>query len=154
MTLGLVLAIHILAVIVWLGGMFFLTVVLDTGASLPDRSAALSSWERALSRFLPWGLLSLGMILATGVTLVFSVFGGYAHIPNIHRVNMLIGIPAIALFVYLCVLPWRRLRRAAFVHDTATVEKTMGQAKILLAIILTLGLLAAFTSAVGRYYAF
>jgi uncharacterized membrane protein len=154
MTLGLVLATHILAVIVWLGGMFFLTVVLGIGASVPDRSAALSSWERALSRFLPWGMLSLAIILATGVTLVFSVFGGYAHIPNIHRFNMVIGIPAIVLFVYLCVVPWRRLRRAAFAHDTATAEKTIGQAKMLLATILTLGLLAAFASAVGRYYAF
>jgi uncharacterized membrane protein len=151
MTLGLVLATHILAVIVWLGGMFFLTVVLGSGTNLPDRSA---SWERALSRFLPWGLLSLAIILATGVTLVFSVFGGYAHIPTIHRVNMVIGIPAIALFVYLCVVPWRRLRRATVAHDTGTTEKTIGQAKMLLATILALGLLAAFTSAVGRYYAF
>lgn len=153
MTLGLVLATHILAVIVWLGGMFFLTVVLGTGASLPDGSAALS-WGRALSRFLPWGLLSLAIILATGVTLVFSVFGGYAHIPTIHRVNMVIGIPAIALFVYLCVVPWRRLRRAALADDTPAAEKTVRQAKMLLTTILTLGLLAAFTSAVGRYYAF
>jgi uncharacterized membrane protein len=154
MVIGLVLAIHILAVIIWLGGLFFLVVVLGPSAESLDAAGASSVWYRTLSRSLAWGWLSLVLIVVTGVAMVFLVFGGYGHLPNIHRVNMAIGIPAIALYSYVYLMPWRQLGRAVRSSDRVVAAKKRHQVRTLLATILVLALSAAFMSALGRYYSF
>ena len=154
MVTGLVLAIHILAVIIWLGGLFFLAVVLGPSAKFLDAAAAPSFWRRTLSRSLAWGWLSLVVIVGTGVAMVFLVFGGYGYLPNIHRVNMAIGIPAIALYGYTSLVPWRQFGRAARSNDRVVAAKKLHQVRTLLATILVLALSAAFMSALGRYYDF
>lgn len=154
MATGLVLAIHILAVIIWLGGLFFLAVVLGPSAESLDPAAVSSFWHRTLSRSLAWGRLSLVLIVATGVAMIFLVFGGYGNLPNIHRVNMAIGMPAIVLYGYVYLMPWRQFSRAAQNNDTALAAKKLRQVRMLLATILVLALLAAFMSALGRYYDF
>lgn len=154
MVTGLVLAIHILAVIIWLGGLFFLVVVLGPSAKSLDAAAASSFWYGTLSRSLAWGWLSLALIVVTGVAMVFLVFGGYGYIPNIHRVNMAIGIPAIALYGYVYLVPWRQFSRAVRSNDRVVAAKKLRQVRTLLATILVLALSAAFTSALGRYYNF
>ena len=152
---GLVLAIHILAVIIWLGGLFFLVVVLGPSAKSLDAAAAPSFWHRTLSHSLAWGWVSLVAIVGTGVALVFLVFGGYGgHVPNIHRVNMAIGIPAIALYGYTSLMPWRQFGHAARSNDRVVAAKKLHQVRTLLATILVLALSAAFMSALGRYYDF
>jgi hypothetical protein len=47
------------------------------------------------------GLAQLALILGTGVALVFLIFG-YANIPNIHRVNIV--IPCGSPVQYVCYL--------------------------------------------------
>ncbi|SDJ37772.1 hypothetical protein SAMN05216338_104777 [Bradyrhizobium sp. Rc2d] len=92
------------------------------------------------------------MILITGITMVFLEFGGFANIPNIHRANMVIGIPAIALYGYLHFAPWQRFRRALSSNDAMTPEGSIRQIRTLMAVILALGLVASVVSAGARYY--
>jgi uncharacterized membrane protein len=154
MVTGLVLAIHILAVIIWLGGLFFLVAVLGPTAESLDAAGASSLWYRTLSRSLAWGWLSLVLIVATGVAMVFLVFGGYGYIPNIHRVNMALGIPAIALYGYVYLMPRRQLGRSVRSNDRVVMAKKRHQVRTLLSTILALALSAAFMSTLGRYYSF
>jgi uncharacterized membrane protein len=154
MVTGLVLAIHILAVIIWLGGLFFLAIVLGPSARALDAAAAPSFWHLTLTRSLAWGWLSLVVIVGTGVAMVFLVFGGYGYLPNIHRVNMAIGIPAIALYGYTSLMPWHQFGRAVRSGDGGVAAKKLHQVRTLLATILVLALSAAFVSALGRYYDF
>ncbi|MDE5443126.1 hypothetical protein GWG65_17015 [Bradyrhizobium sp. CSA207] len=146
------LAIHILAAIIWLGGLFLLCVVLQPSVRPLDPATALSLWHRVLSRFLVWGWISLVLILTTGITMVFLEFGGFANIPSIHRANMVIGIPAIALYGYLYFAPWQRFRRALSSNGLMATEGSIRQVRILMATILALGLVASVVSAGARYY--
>jgi uncharacterized membrane protein len=146
--------IHIPAIIIWLGSLFLLVVVLGPGARSLDVAATLSLWPRVLSRFFVWGGVSLILILATGVAMVFMKFGGYGSVPTIHRFNMVVGVPAIALYAYLFFIPWRRLRHALTVDDGSAATKNLRQIQRLGAVVLALGLLATVVSAIGRYYTF
>jgi uncharacterized membrane protein len=65
---------------------------------------------------------------------------------------MMIGIPAIALFWYLYLAPWRQFRRAVSSRDWTDAENGLRRIRITMAIILTLGLIASAVSVVGRNY--
>jgi hypothetical protein len=86
--------------------------------------------------------------------MVFLKFGGYGGVPTIHRINMIIGVPAIALYAYLYFVPWHRLRRALTAGESAAAAKCIRQIQLLGSLVLTLGLVAAVISAIGRYYNF
>ena len=148
--MSLAFTLHILAVIVWLGGLFLCVVSLPGTRDL-DAGIAMSLWHRTLSRFFAWAWVSLLLILATGMGMVFLKFGGFADIPILHQVNRAIGIPAIALQGYLYFGPWRQFRRAMSRHDLTNAQKDIARVRVVMAVILTLGLVATAVSAAGRY---
>jgi hypothetical protein len=55
MTFGL--SVHNLAVVIWVGGMFFALVVLRPSAGHLDPAVCLALWERVLQRFFVWSWL-------------------------------------------------------------------------------------------------
>ena len=147
----IVFPLHILATIVFLGGLFFALVVFQPIARGLDLETASSLWHRMLSRFFAWAWISLLLILATGIGMVFLTFGGFSNVPMLHQVNRAIGIPAIALYGYLYFGPWRQYRRAMSRHDLIAAQKGITRIRVVMAIILTLGLVASVVSAAGRY---
>jgi uncharacterized membrane protein len=146
-----VLPLHILATIVFLGGLFFASVVFQPIARGLEVETASSLWQQVLSRFFAWAWVSMLLILATGIAMVFLKFGGFSGIPMIHRGNMAIGIPAIALFGYVFFGPWRQYRRTMSRRDWTAAQRAITRVRVVMAIILVLGLVASVVSAVGRY---
>lgn len=142
---------HIVATIVLLGGLFFAWFVFRPIARDLDIETASSLWQQMLSRFFAWGWVSLLLILATGVGMVFLKFGGFSGVPMIHRGNMVVGIPAIALFGYLFFGPWQQYRRTISRRDWNAAEKEIRRVRVVMGIILVLGVVASVVSAVGRY---
>gem|GEM_PF-2980935 len=80
MTLAIV--IHLMAAIVWVGGMFFAAVVLRPATvrvlEAPDR---LLLWVDVLKTFFLWVGISIVLLLATGYGMVFGGLGGFAGAP-------------------------------------------------------------------------
>ena len=145
------LPLHILATIVFLGGLFFASVVFQPVARGLNVQTSSSLWQQMLSRFFVWAWVCLLLILATGISMVFLKFGGFSGVPAIHRGNMAIGIPAIALFGYVFFGPWQRYRRAVSRQDWTRAPRELARVRAAIGIILALGLLASAVSAVGRY---
>jgi len=147
----IVFPVHIVATIVLLGGLFFASVVFRPIASGLDIQTASALWHQTLSRFFAWGWASLLLILASGIAMVFLKFGGFSGVPIIHRANMAIGIPAIALFGYVFFGPWRAYRRTIARRDWTAAQTEIRRVRVLIGIILGLGFVASVVSAVGRY---
>ena len=146
-----VLPLHILATIVFLGGLFFASVVFQPVARGLNIETSSSLWHQILSRFFAWAWVSMVLILATGIGIVFLKFGGFSGVPMIHRANMAIGIPAIVLFGYVFFGPWQRYRRTITRGDWTAAKRELTRVRAVIAVILGLGLLASVVSAVGRY---
>jgi uncharacterized membrane protein len=146
-----VLPLHTLAAIVWLGGLFSLCFVFQPSTRNLGIETAMSLWHPMLSRFFGWAWISMLLILASGIGMVFLKFGGFSGVPSLHRGNMAIGIPAIALYGYLYFGPWQQFRRAMARHDLMAAQKGIARVRAVMAIILTLGLIASVVSAAGRY---
>jgi uncharacterized membrane protein len=147
----IVFPLHIVAAIVLVGGLFFASVVIRPIARDLDIETASALWQQMLSRFFVWGWISLLLILATGIGMVFLKFGGFSGVPMIHRGNMVVGIPAIVLFGYLFFGPWQRYRRTISRRDWNGAAKDIIRIRVVMGLILVLGLVASVVSAVGRY---
>ena len=108
----ILIALHILAAVVWVGGMFFAYMVLRPAAGPLEAAARLSLWQRVFGRFFPWVWASIAVLLISGYTMLFVHFGGFAGAgPRIH-VMQLTGIAMMLLFLHLYFAPWRRFSRA------------------------------------------
>lgn len=138
--------IHIVAVVVWLGGLFWLCVARP---SLDNDAQPL--WQAYLARFFTAATVAIIAIIASGVALVQLKFGGFAHMPPVHRANMAFGLPAIGLYGFVVAVLWRRYRGAKSRDDRESAAKTMARIEGAIAVVTFLGLAAAILSAVGRY---
>ena len=115
MIIGLFL--HILAAVIWVGGMFFAHQMLRPAAGKLDPAQRLPLWRRVFQRFFPWVWACVATLLLTGYGMVISGFGGFAHIGLHVHVMQAIGIVMMLAFAHLYFAPWARFRRAVDASD-------------------------------------
>jgi uncharacterized membrane protein len=142
---------HVLAALVFVGGVFSAVIVSHSLARGLNTEAASVLWQQVLSRVLGWAWGSLLLVVATGIVMVALKFGGFSGVPPLHRANMAIGIPAMLLFGYAFFGPWQRYRRTMARGDLTVAHRALSRVRVLMSVILGLGLLASVVSAVGRY---
>jgi uncharacterized membrane protein len=142
---------HVLAAIVFVGGVFSAVTVSHPLARGLSTEPASVLWQQALGRVFAWAWGSLLLTVATGIILVSLKFGGFSGVPPIHRANMAIGIPAMWLFGYAFFGPWQRYRRAIARGELTAAYRALSGVRVLMGVTLGLALLASVLSAVGRY---
>jgi uncharacterized membrane protein len=146
------LAFHIVAAVIWVGGMFFAYVVLRPGMSPLEPAVRLPLWHRVFSRFFLWVWLSIAVLLASGFAMVFLGFGGFATVGAYVRVMMALGVVMMVIYTYLYIVPWRHFARAVLTADWPAANKHIGQIRLLVGSNLVLGLVTVVIGASGRYY--
>ncbi|MFP6688130.1 MAG: hypothetical protein VCD31_02255 [Alphaproteobacteria bacterium] len=78
MTMAIASALHIIAAVVWVGGMFFAVLVLRPSAGALEPADRLALWGRVFARFFPWVWASIVLLLASGYWMIFAGKGGFA----------------------------------------------------------------------------
>jgi uncharacterized membrane protein len=143
--MSLLLALHALAAVVWVGGMFFAHLVLRPSVAPLAPAVRLPLWSRVLGRFFLWVWLSIAVLLVSGFGLIYSFGGLGAVYPYIH-VMMTTGLVMVAIFLFLFLLPWQRFRYAVEREDWEQGARSLAHIRVLVTINLVLGLL---TMAIG-----
>ena len=146
------LIVHVLASVVWVGGMFFAHQVLRPSAMGLEAAPRLELWSRVLGRFFLWVIAAILLLLATGLAMVFLIFGGFAHLPGYVQLMMGLGIVMMLLFLHLYFAPWRRLRAAVARRDWAEGGRLLGQIRAIVTINLVLGLVTIAAASGGGYW--
>lgn len=150
--MALLIASHILAAVVWVGGMFLAYVVLRPSAGPLEAETRLALWQRVFRGFFPWVWASIVVLLASGYAMIFLYFGGFAGAGlHIHLMQG-IGIVMMLLFGHLFFGPWRRFSQAMEARDFAQAGGRLNQIRLIVAINLTLGLLTIIVGASGRFW--
>jgi uncharacterized membrane protein len=150
MILGL--AFHILAAVVWVGGMFFAYVVLRPSAGPLEPPVRLALWQRVFARFFPWVWASVVVLLASGLAMVLVRVGGFAAAGTYVHIMMALGIIMMLIFGHLYFAPWQRFRRAVSNADWPAAATNIEQIRIIVAVNLVLGLITVVIGATGRYW--
>jgi uncharacterized membrane protein len=150
--MSLALSFHILAAIIWIGGMFFAHVVLRPSAGALDLPTRLALWERVLRRFFMWVWLSIAALLLSGFAMVFIGYGGFAVLPLNISLMMTVGVLMAAIFIYIYFVPWQTLRRGVAAADWPLAEHGIRTIRGLVGLNLLLGLATVVLAAAGAYF--
>lgn len=150
--MSLAIALHVLAAVIWVGGMFFAYMAMRPAvAQVVDAPQRGVLWCHTLSRFFRWVWLAVGLLLVTGYWMVFSVFGGMAGIGWHVHVMQGLGLLMMLLFLHVYFAPFRRLKQAVENGDPQEGQRRVGQIRKLVGINLILGLVVVVIGSGGRY---
>lgn len=132
---------HVLATVVWVGGMFFAHQVLrPVAAAQLEPPQRLRLWAGVFGRFFPWVWLAVVLLLVTGQGIVMQV-GGYGVVPKHVHVMAGIGYLMAAIFAYVYFVPYRRFVAAVQAEAWPTAGEVLVVIRRIIGTNLTLGLL-------------
>jgi uncharacterized membrane protein len=145
-------AFHIVAAVIWVGGMFFALVVLRPSTGQLEPPVRLALWHRVFARFFPWVWAAVVVLLISGFAMVLWGFGGFAKIGMYVHLMMGTGILMMLIYAHLYFAPWQRFRRAVTASEWPVAARNIDQIRLLVTVNLVLGLITVVIGAAGRYY--
>lgn len=150
--MAVLVAIHTLAAIVWVGGMFFAYSCLRPSVAplAPPQRCAL--WHAVLGRFFVAVWVCVVTLLASGYAMAFGVLGGMRSVGMHVHLMQAVGWLMIALFGYVYLAPFGELRRAVRNEDWPDAGSQVARIRPIVAINLVLGLLVSAIAVSGRWW--
>ncbi|MGH8380934.1 CopD family protein [Pseudomonas sp.] len=134
-------SLHVLAALVWVGGMFFAWLILRPAAVAalqgPDR---LRLWVEVFQRFFVWVWVAIAVLAISGIGMLHLRFAGFDAAPRYVQVMMGGAIAMIALFIRVQSLLLPELRKAVQAQDWPTGAAVLGKIRRLVGINLLLGI--------------
>jgi uncharacterized membrane protein len=149
--MALAITLHLLATVVWVGGMFFAHLMLRPATLALAPAERLALWARVFARFLPWVWVAVGLLLATGYWMIFAVFEGMANVKWHVHVMQALGLVMAAIFLQLYFAPYRHFRRAVATQDWNAAGSALVQIRLRVGTNLVLGLATTVIATGGAY---
>ena len=137
--------VHLLAIVVWLGGMAFAHFFLRPAVALLDPPARLRLMHDVLGRFFQAVLVVSLLTLASGLWMLGRVAkqvvqaGGSFQMPWQWTVMAVLGVLMVAIFMHIRFALYKRLSRAVAAADWPGGGAAMAQIRQWVAINLALG---------------
>jgi uncharacterized membrane protein len=145
--------IHLLAALIWVGGMFFAYVVLRPAAvEVLEAPQRLRLWNAVFRRFFNWVWAAVATLLVSGLYLIY-LYGGIAHVARHIHIMLAMGLAMMVIYGYVffaCYVPFslhvakQRWKEAG---------EMLGKIRKLIAVNLTLGLLTVCLAVIGMAWA-
>jgi uncharacterized membrane protein len=143
------LLLHVLAVVVWVGGMFFAhTALRPAAAATLEPPQRLVLMEAALARFFAWVTVSIVVLLATGFGLI-GALGGFRAVGAAIHAMAGIGVVMSLIFAELRLRPYRRLRAAVAAKAWPEAGAALAGVRRRVAVNLVLGIVTIVVAILG-----
>jgi len=142
MTYYLLTLVHLLATIVWVGGMFFAHQCLRPAvlATLDQPPQRLALWNAVFARFFPWVWACVLTLIVTGQAIVLNM-GGMGAVPVQIHVMAGIGYLMAIIFAFIFFVPYAALKKAVAAQDWPAGGKALNRIRVLVGTNLVLGLI-------------
>ncbi|WP_434705185.1 DUF2269 family protein [Pseudomonas sp. Z1-12] len=139
---ALVYTLHLLAALIWVGGMFFAWMILRPAAMTAlEGPARLKLWVEVFQRFFVWVWVAVVLLPISGVGLIHLRFAGFETAPRYVQIMMGLYIVMTALFIRIQGLQLPVLRNAVTAQDWPAGAAVLGKIRRLVGINLLIGLL-------------
>lgn len=139
---ALLYSLHVLAAVIWIGGMFFAWMVLRPAAvselQAPER---LKLWSEVLRRFFRWVWITVLVLPISGIGMWHMRFEGLAAVPRYVHIMAGLFLVMLALFLRIQLLQLPELKRAVSTQSWREGGAALGKIRQLVGINLLLGLL-------------
>jgi uncharacterized membrane protein len=151
--MGSAVLLHVLAVVIWVGGMFFAYAILrPVAAGQLEPPARLTLWVGVFDNFFLWVWTSVIAILATGFWMIFAFFGGMGAVGLYVHVMLGLGSVMMLIFFHVYFAPYRRLKRAVAAQDWPAGGKALAQIRRLVGTNTLIGVVTIAVASGGRYF--
>lgn len=139
---ALVYTLHLLAALVWVGGMFFAWMILRPAAiAALEGPARLKLWTEVFQRFFVWVWVAVVLLPISGVGLIHMRFAGFETAPRYVQIMIGLYVVMTALFIRIQGLQLPALRKAVAAQDWPTGAAVLGKIRQLVGINMLIGLL-------------
>jgi uncharacterized membrane protein len=138
---------HVLSIIVWVGGMVFAQFFLKPAVAPLDPRVRLRLMHDVLGRFFQAVLVASLLTLASGVWMLGRVArqvvqsGGTFEMPMAWTVMAVLGVAMVAIFLHIRFALYRKLGRSLAASDLAAAGAALAQIRTWVSINLGLGVI-------------
>jgi len=149
--MAIAIALHLLAAVIWVGGMFLAYVCLrPVAASILEPPQRLTLWCGLFKRFFPWVCAAIIALPVTGHWLI-ALMGGFEYVGLHVHIMLGTGYLMVLLFLHLYFAPFKRLKTAVTAQDWPAGGKALNQIRQIVGINLILGLVTIANAAGGKF---
>lgn len=147
---GVLLMLHVLGVVVWVGGMFFAYVCLRPAlVEMLEPPERLRLWRGVFARFFVWVWWAIALIAASGLIMIAR--HGFANSPLNWQLMMTSGLVMIGIFAFVATILYPALSRAVDAEDWKAGGVALGRIRQMVGTNLILGLLTIAVATVGNF---
>lgn len=147
---ALLLWMHLLGVVVWVGGMFFAYFCLRPAAvEVLQPPQRLPLWSAVFARFLPLTAVAVALVLLAGLRMWWRV--GPAQAPWGWHLMLALGLLMGAVFVLVWRVYYPRLRAHCAQQQWPQAAQALNHIRRWVAVNLVLSLLTITSAVLGRY---
>lgn len=144
---------HLLAIVIWVGGMFFAHQVLrPVVADQLEPPQRLTLWVGVFGRFFPWVWVCVITVLVSGLFMI-GLMGGMGVVPLYVHAMLGLGLTMMAIYAYVFFVPYARLKQAVASQDWKAGGASLANIRQLVGVNLSLGLLVIAIATAGAMLA-
>jgi uncharacterized membrane protein len=133
---------HLLAALIWVGGMFFAWMILRPAAvQVLEAPARLRLWLSVFQRFFVWVWAAVLVLPVSGVGMLHLGYGGVDAAPRYVHIMMGLYLAMLALFLRIQALQLPELRRAVEAENWPAGGEVLGRIRKVVGSNLLIGLL-------------
>ena len=153
MSYSFAFTLHLIAAVVWVGGMFFAHMILRPSAvEKLDPPQRLPLWAAVFGRFFFWVWISVAAILITGYWMMFFWLGfdlamQMKHVSIMH----ITGLVMVAIYTFIFFGPYQKFKAAVDAQQFPVAGEQINKIRQLVTTNLVLGLITIVIASGGKY---
>ena len=141
--------IHLLAALVWVGGMFFAYVVLrPVAVEVLEPPQRLRLWEGVFRRFFVWVWVAVAILLGSGSYLIVQL-GGFAHVNREIDFMVVSGGLMMLIYGHVYFAQYRKLSRFVAEQSWKDAGGMLAKIRRLVGLNLAIGVLTVCAAVLG-----
>jgi uncharacterized membrane protein len=148
-------SIHLLAVIAWVGGMFFVIACLRPAVAVLEPPQRIALMRATLARFIDIAGVAALLVLASGAWMIATTTrttvkaGIGVALPIDSLAMVVLGLFMIVVYGYIRLVPWKRLQHAADARAWPDAAAALARIRALVILNVVLGLAIVVVTRLG-----
>lgn len=143
---------HLLAAMLWVGGMFFAHAILRPSAvEVLEPPQRLPLWNRVFHRFFIWVWGAVVVLLLSGFYMIY-LYGGFSSVPRHVHIMLALGLVMMAIYGHVFFGCYLKFRRQVASQNWKEAGAILGKIRQLVGVNIILGVLTICVAVIGMYW--